>query len=102
MARAPDQRRPGECAVADVGLQYAPECPALQVRDLDVPDESDAGSVSAQTGAKLDVLDAGPRVAWVEPARGQETFAPDGAAAGPERRRSFAAVLMNVVVEQVA
>jgi hypothetical protein len=84
-------------------VRHSRERPALQVLALDRWVEQDAAAVPVEAHAELDVLDRREWVtALVEAAESEEGFAPDGAETGPERRRGTGALVVDVMVEEVA
>ena len=84
-------------------MRHSRERPALQVLALDSWVEQDAAAVPLEAHAQLDVLDRRERVTvLVEAVNSEERFAPDSAETGPERRRDTRALMVDVMVEQVA
>src|SRR5205823_2435971 len=90
---------PRKAASREVGAHHLGQRPRLQVLALDARVELDA----REPQPELDVLDRGGRIALrVEAAGGEEGLAADRAEAGPERRGRARALVVDVVVEQVA
>jgi len=100
---AEQQADPRHASIPEVALDHAPQAPGLQVRALQVGVELDPVSGRGQPRTEVDVLHGRHRVAiGVEAARGVEAVAANGAQPRPERRRRPRALLVDVVVEQVA
>src|SRR5262245_50222092 len=96
-----DDSRPGNRAVKNIGFEHPAKRPSLQMRDLNVMVQHNSPPRLAKPGAKLDILDGGPAIAFVESTHGQEQFASNSAAASPERRGLTARLLVYKVVRQV-
>ena len=71
---AQNQTRPGNAAIENVGLEHVGKRPALQMLYLDRCVEPDAPAGRLQPGAKFDVFNGGPAVAFIKTTMAQECF----------------------------
>src|SRR5919197_539472 len=91
---------PRKSAAREIRVDHRREGPALEVAALDERVEDDPRTAGREPQAELDVLDRRGRIALCIEARKRR--AADRAEAGPERLRPAGALLVHVVVEEVA
>src|SRR4051812_12248485 len=82
-------------------MNYLWQGPLLAVGGLDFVAKQKPMTQAAQSDAKLNVLNTGPSVGFVEPIRLFECFASNRAAARPESGRFPAAALVNMMMEKI-
>ena len=100
---AQDELDPRHAALPEVRSHHVRDRPALQVRALEQRVEDDLPAGAREPRPEVDVLDGGKRVALcVEPAHAAKRIRADRPEAGPERRCLAGALLVDVVVQEIA
>ena len=97
------QANPWDTTAQEIRSRHAPERPALEMFPLKCGIKDDAAARGDEAHAEIDVFHGGlGKAELVEPTKPEEAVSADRPEAGPERRRGTGALLMNVVVKEVA